>query len=151
MPFVSCQGPSLLEASLSQMKTDYERLSSQNESFRNTLIALATNLDKLARRAPHQTNKAQRPITDLTIFPPSGQPWKDDGENARSVLHKLLQMVEVAMQNVEPQLGAGETAPDEPMEKREQATKERLEAEITSLRGELGRQRSTALAQTLTN
>jgi hypothetical protein len=133
------------------MKTDHERLSSQNESFRNILIALAAGLDKLARRAPHRTNKAQRPITDLTIFPPSEQPWKDDGENARSVLHKLLQTVETAMQNVKSQPDACETVSEEPTEKRERAVKERLEAEIVSLRGELGMQRFAALAQTLTN
>lgn len=146
------QGSSLLEASLAQMKTDHERLSSQNESFRNILIALASGLEKIARRgASHQTNKAQRPITDLTIFPPSEQPWKDDAENARKALHELLQTVETAMQNVEPQSRTCDSAPGDFATNGDRAIKERLEAEIASLRAELGTHRSAVLAQALTN
>lgn len=119
------------------MKTDHERLASQNESFRNILIAFAGSLEKLSRRgASHQASKAQRQITDLTIFPPSLQPWKDDAENACTTLHGLLQAVETAMQRPESKSGA---CVPEDSAARDRAIKERLEAEIASLKAELGK------------
>lgn len=138
--FVLLQGPSILESSLTQLKTDHDRLTSQNESFRAVLIALATKLSALSQRdSPAPTGRPQRAITDLTLFPPSEEPWKDDTENARTALQDLLRGVESVVERLSREaVGGAGSESGEAMTKREQELKERLAAEVDSLKAELG-------------
>ena len=86
------QGDSVLENSLTELKSDRDHLVEQSESFRNVIISLATGLDRLIRqhKPPSTTCATPRPITDATLFPPSDVPWKEGPEHARSILNELL-------------------------------------------------------------
>lgn len=134
------QGPSILESSIERLKIDYERLSTQNESFRAVLVAFAMSLDRLSRHALlSQSDRPSRPVTDLTLFPPSQQPWKDDADNARKALQDLLSGLEAVVRQ-DPSLAnaASVAETNQATAQRETLLKEKLETEVATLRAELG-------------
>lgn len=86
-----------------------------------------------------EPTKTQRPITDLNLFPPTEQPWKEDAENARGALHELLLRVEVQLRGMPQETDAVVTNKTvEALAERERALKEKLAAEVESLKEELG-------------
>lgn len=124
-----------LETSLANLKIDRERLVSQNEALRNVIISFATGLDKLARR---HTSKASAPtsVTDLTVFPSSDVPWKEDALNARQALHELLLAAGAAMdaRGTGPRNETGDKTATPVSE----VESKRLEEELEAVKVELG-------------
>ncbi|KAF8317184.1 hypothetical protein DL93DRAFT_2077414 [Clavulina sp. PMI_390] len=141
------RGPSILEDALENLQVDHDRLSVQNEAFRNTLIACARSLDRLSQW--NQAAAPSRPVTDLTLFPPSEQPWKSDSENAHKALNNLLLSVESTVK-ANAQENSGDIVGDDAVRQqtaREKAVKEKMEAEIASLRSELEQSRQALTEQ----